>query len=100
MTQPPSGPGALHPNRLYAPPNQSMTSISPGMAPTGVSSGGPSKIDPNQIPRPVPSSAVILHETRQGDQANPPPVNPSPLPFFSPKFILMVLLLIRLLVLS
>lgn len=83
MTQPPSGPGAVQPPRMYALPNQSMTSISHGMAPTGASSGGPSKIDPNQIPRPIPSSAVILHETRQGDQANPPPVNPSfTIPFF------------------
>ncbi|XP_075480744.1 protein transport protein SEC24 C-like isoform X2 [Primulina tabacum] len=32
-----------------------------------------SKIDPNQIPRLTSSSAVILHETRQGNQANPPP---------------------------
>ncbi|KAK4765115.1 hypothetical protein SAY86_026205 [Trapa natans] len=71
--QPPSGPGAVQPPRMYSLPNQSMTSISHGMAPTGVSSGAPSKIDPNQIPRPIPSSAVILHETRQGDQANPPP---------------------------
>ncbi|KAL7114464.1 hypothetical protein ACP275_04G122500 [Erythranthe tilingii] len=34
---------------------------------------GQSKIDPNQIPRLTSSSAVILHETRQGNQANPPP---------------------------
>ncbi|KAK4761134.1 hypothetical protein SAY87_006027 [Trapa incisa] len=73
IDQPPPGPGAVQPPRMYALPNQSMTSISHGMAPTGASSGGPSKIDPNQIPRPIPNSTVILHETRQGDQANPPP---------------------------
>ncbi|GFP96512.1 protein transport protein sec24-like at4g32640 [Phtheirospermum japonicum] len=44
-------------------PNQSM----------GMSETGQSKIDPNQIPRLTPSSAVILHETREGNQANPPP---------------------------
>ncbi|KAK6148011.1 hypothetical protein DH2020_018923 [Rehmannia glutinosa] len=44
-------------------PNQSMT----------LSQTGQSKIDPNQIPRLSPSSAVILHETRQDNQANPPP---------------------------
>ncbi|KAL0290380.1 UNVERIFIED_CONTAM: protein transport protein Sec24-like [Sesamum calycinum] len=44
-------------------PNQSMA----------LNQTGQSKIDPNQIPRLTPSSAVILHETRQGNQANPPP---------------------------
>lgn len=45
-------------------PNQSMT----------MGQTGQSKIDPNQIPRLTPSSTVILHETRQNNQANPPPV--------------------------
>lgn len=45
-------------------PNQSMALVQPGQ----------SKIDPNQIPRLTPSSDVILHETRQNNQANPPPV--------------------------
>ncbi|KAL9170073.1 hypothetical protein ABFS82_04G120100 [Erythranthe guttata] len=44
-------------------PNQSMA----------LGQTGQSKIDPNQIPRLTSSSAVILHETRQGNQANPPP---------------------------
>ncbi|KAL8474498.1 hypothetical protein ACS0TY_031090 [Phlomoides rotata] len=44
-------------------PNQSMA----------LGQTGQSKIDPNQIPRLTPSSDVILHETRQGNQANPPP---------------------------
>ncbi|XAR67803.1 hypothetical protein NMG60_11002716 [Bertholletia excelsa] len=55
------------------PPNQSMATISPAMGQMGTSMPGPSKIDPNQIPRPTPSSSVILHETRLGNQANPPP---------------------------
>ncbi|GFP98573.1 protein transport protein sec24-like cef [Phtheirospermum japonicum] len=44
-------------------PNQSMT----------LSQSGGSKIDSDLIPRLSPSSAVILHETRQNNQANPPP---------------------------
>lgn len=57
------------------PPDQSMATISPAMGHMGQSMAGPSKIDPNQIPRPVPSISVILHETRQGNQANLPPVS-------------------------
>ncbi|XP_073317359.1 protein transport protein SEC24 C-like isoform X2 [Primulina huaijiensis] len=44
-------------------PNQSMA----------LNQTAQSKINPNQIPRLPSSSAVILHETRQGNQANPPP---------------------------
>ena len=55
-------------------PNQSMTAISHAVGQTGAPVAGPSKIDPNQIPRPAPDSSVVLHETRQGNQANPPPV--------------------------
>lgn len=55
-------------------PDQSMAAISPAMSHTGTAVAGPSKIDPNQIPRPIPSSSIVLHETRQGNQANPPPV--------------------------
>lgn len=54
-------------------PNQ-MTAISPVVGQSGGSLAGSSKIDPNQIPRPVPGSSVVLHDTRQGNQANPPPV--------------------------
>lgn len=78
MPPPPPVPGPPQPPRMFGMPpplpNQSMTAISPAMASTGPSLGGPSKIDPNQIPRPIPSSTVILHETRQGNQANLPPV--------------------------
>lgn len=54
-------------------PNQSMTTI-PTMGQSGAPVSGTSKIDPNQIPRPIPSSSAIVYETRQGNQANPPPV--------------------------
>ncbi|KAJ6996198.1 protein transport protein Sec24-like, partial [Populus alba x Populus x berolinensis] len=53
-------------------PNQ-MTAISPVIGQTGSPLSGASKIDPNQIPRPIPGSSVILHDTRSGNQANPPP---------------------------
>lgn len=56
------------------PNQQSMATISPAMGAGGGAVTGPSKIDPNQIPRPIPNPSVLLHETRQGNQANPPPV--------------------------
>jgi len=72
----PPMPGS-QPPRMFGmppqPPDQSMATISPAMGHMGQSMAGPSKIDPNQIPRPVPSISVILHETRQGNQANLPP---------------------------
>lgn len=51
-------------------PNQAVASITPSIGHTS-----PSKVDPNQIPRPIPNTSIVLHETRQGNQANPPPVN-------------------------
>ncbi|KAI4357332.1 hypothetical protein L6164_001288 [Bauhinia variegata] len=53
--------------------NQSMTTTIPTVGQTGAPMAGPSKIDPNQIPRPSSSNSVILHETRQGNQATIPP---------------------------
>ncbi|MFQ6642359.1 hypothetical protein Gotur_018337, partial [Gossypium turneri] len=55
------------------PTNQAMTTIPPAMGQPGAPLSGPSKIDPNQIPRPIPSSSPIVYETRQGNSANPPP---------------------------
>ncbi|XP_052206582.1 protein transport protein Sec24-like At4g32640 [Diospyros lotus] len=68
-------PGSAQPPRMFGmpPPSQSMAAMSPAMGQMGAPTTGPSKIDPNQIPRPIPSSSVLLHETRQGNQANPPP---------------------------
>ncbi|CAN1765020.1 Protein transport protein Sec24-like At4g32640 [Linum perenne] len=68
--------GSMPPPRMYGmpPPMQNqMTAISPVIGQPGGPQTGASKIDPNQIPRPIPSSSVILHDTRQGNQANPPP---------------------------
>ncbi|KAG5522503.1 hypothetical protein RHGRI_034613 [Rhododendron griersonianum] len=70
-------PGSSQPPRMFGmppqPSDQSMATISPAMGHMGAPMAGPSKIDPNQIPRPIPSISVILHETRQGNQANLPP---------------------------
>ncbi|XP_017698115.3 protein transport protein Sec24-like At4g32640 [Phoenix dactylifera] len=57
-------------------PGQTMASVPPVMGHSplaGHQVSTPSKIDPNQIPRPVPSTSVVLFETRQGNQANIPP---------------------------
>ncbi|KAJ6380087.1 hypothetical protein OIU76_016692 [Salix suchowensis] len=76
VAQPPPIPGSTQPPRMFGMPpplpNQ-MTAISPVMGQTGSPLLGASKIDPNQIPRLIPGSSVILHDTRAGNQANPPP---------------------------
>ncbi|PHT80461.1 hypothetical protein T459_18513 [Capsicum annuum] len=65
-------PGSMQPPSMYgmAPPlpNQAVASIT-----SSIGHSSPSKVDPNQIPRPIPNASVVLHETRQGYQANPPP---------------------------
>lgn len=75
------GPGSMQPPTMYGIPPSSVSQqaphISPGMSfpsTTGAPGSGPSRIDPNQIPRPVPSSAVTVFETRQNNQACIPPV--------------------------
>lgn len=77
-TAPPPISGQMQPPRMFGmpppPPNQSMTTISAAIGQTGSPAATQSKIDPNQIPRPVPNSSVILFDTRQGNQANLPPV--------------------------
>ncbi|PPD78935.1 hypothetical protein GOBAR_DD24135 [Gossypium barbadense] len=77
--QAPPIPGSTQaqPPRMFGmpqpPTNQAMTTIPPAMGQPGAPLSGPSKIDPNQIPRPIPSSSPIVYETRQGNSANPPP---------------------------
>ncbi|KAL5542489.1 hypothetical protein UlMin_010199 [Ulmus minor] len=76
VAPPPQVPGAAQPPRMFGmppPPNQSMTTIQSAIGQTGAPVTGSSKIDPTQIPRPMPNSSVILHETRQNNQANAPP---------------------------
>ncbi|XP_062173358.1 protein transport protein SEC24 C [Alnus glutinosa] len=77
VAPPPPIPGSVQPPRMFGMtpqplPNQSMTAI-PALGQTGAPVSGTSKIDPNQIPRPIPSSSPMLYETLQGNQANPPP---------------------------
>lgn len=76
MAPPPPVPGAMEPPRMFGmpPPPPSQTTISPTMGQAGTPWAGQSKVDPNQIPRPDSSSSVITYETRQSNQANPPPV--------------------------
>ncbi|EXB73718.1 Protein transport protein Sec24-like protein [Morus notabilis] len=74
VAPPPSVPGTVQPPRMFGMPppplpNQSIATIGQ----TGAPVAGSSKIDPNQIPRPLPSSSVTVHATRQGNQANSPP---------------------------
>lgn len=77
---PPLAPGTVQPPRMFGMPpslsNQPMAPVAPIMghpSVSGPSGVAPSKIDPNQIPRPIPSSSVVLFETRQNNQANTPP---------------------------
>lgn len=76
VASPPPIPGSVQPPQMYGMPpplpTQTMANM-PSMGQTGASMTGPSKIDPNQIPRPLPSSSVVVHETRMGNQANMPP---------------------------
>ncbi|KAH6803284.1 Sec23/Sec24 protein transport family protein [Perilla frutescens var. frutescens] len=71
VAPPPPMPGPMQqPPRMFGMPPGGTSLPNQSMA---LNQAGQSKIDPNQIPRLAPSSAVILHETRQGNQANPPP---------------------------
>ncbi|KAK0600581.1 hypothetical protein LWI29_016299 [Acer saccharum] len=77
MGPPPPISGSVQPPRMFGMPpplpTQSMTTIPPAMGQTGAPVAASSKIDPQQIPRPIPGSSVILCDTREGNQANPPP---------------------------
>jgi protein transport protein SEC24 len=66
----PGIPGSMQPNTL-GPPGTPTIPYSPH---AGTQVSTPSKIDPNQIPRPMRESSVIIYETRQGGQATIPPV--------------------------
>ncbi|KAL9258600.1 transport protein SEC24 C-like protein [Drosera capensis] len=74
---PQAGPDAGQPPRVLGMPppyaSQSMSGMQTGIGQTGGMIQAPTKIDPNQIPRPIPSQSVVIHETRQRNQANPPP---------------------------
>lgn len=75
MGLPPPVAGTQQPPRMFGmpPPPAPNQSVTP-MGQTANTMSGSSKIDPNQIPRPLPSSSAVVHTTRQGNQANSPPV--------------------------
>ncbi|KAL5204376.1 hypothetical protein ABZP36_009247 [Zizania latifolia] len=81
-----AGSGAMQPpmrmpNMLTGmPPNTLGQGMPPPTTPTipysphaGTQVSTPSKIDPNQIPRPMAETSVTIFETRQGGQATIPP---------------------------
>ncbi|VAI14809.1 unnamed protein product [Triticum turgidum subsp. durum] len=67
----PGMPGAMPPNAL----GQGMpsTPTMPYSPHAGAQVSTPSKIDPNQIPRPITETSVVIFETRQAGQAAVPP---------------------------
>lgn len=74
-------PGSIQFPTMYGipqfPVNQQAPHTSPGMSlssTAGALGSDPSRIDPNHVPRPEPSSAFTLFETRQNNQACIPPV--------------------------
>ncbi|KAH9617589.1 hypothetical protein KSS87_006810 [Heliosperma pusillum] len=74
---PPPLPGSMQPPMMYGMP-PTLPPQNMGNAPMGqpgAPMAGSSKIDPNQIPRPLPSSSAVVYETRTGSQANIPPVS-------------------------
>ncbi|TMX00005.1 hypothetical protein EJD97_001551 [Solanum chilense] len=70
-------PGSMQPRMMFGMAslhsNQAEAAITPSMGHAGSAFAGQSNFDSSKIPRPIPNSAVILHETRQGNKANPPP---------------------------
>ncbi|KAF7064238.1 hypothetical protein CFC21_070608 [Triticum aestivum] len=67
----PGMPGVMPPNAL----GQGMpsTPTMPYSPHAGAQVSTPSKIDPNQIPRPITETSVVIFETRQAGQAAVPP---------------------------
>ncbi|XP_049934190.1 protein transport protein Sec24-like At4g32640 [Nymphaea colorata] len=56
------------------PPGTGLLGMTRAGSPVGASRmAGASKIDPTQMPRPLPTSSMITFETRQNNQANLPP---------------------------
>lgn len=77
VTPPHSVPGSAQSPGIFGmpppPPSQSVTTISPAMDGPGTPWPGESMSHPCRIPRPEPSSSVIIYETNHVNQANPPP---------------------------
>ncbi|KAK1280737.1 Protein transport protein Sec24-like [Acorus gramineus] len=86
MQQRPVGPGMQAPPRMYGMPPSMLHGVAPNQPPVppvhqmmghtpipGSLASVPSKIDPDQIPRPMQSALPAEFETRVGNQANTPP---------------------------
>ncbi|GLJ22020.1 hypothetical protein SUGI_0412500 [Cryptomeria japonica] len=61
------------PPTMGHPPGSGVLGMGQPGSPAGGQASGPSRIDPNQIPRPVPNSTSIIFETRSNNQSNLPP---------------------------
>ncbi|KAL6875599.1 hypothetical protein ACP4OV_013112 [Aristida adscensionis] len=66
-------PSSLPPNTLGQGVPPAGTPSLPYSPHAGTQVSTPSKIDPNQIPRPMAETSVIIYETRQNGQATVPP---------------------------
>lgn len=76
----PPPPGALSQTMPPVPPSMGHPSgpgilgmAQPGSPAAGRQASGTSRIDPNQIPRPLSTSTSLIFETRSNNQANLPP---------------------------
>ncbi|OMO96447.1 Zinc finger, Sec23/Sec24-type [Corchorus olitorius] len=65
-----AAPGAFQPPGMLGGPPSQPNQYSHQ---TGSSLEGSWKNSSNHLPRPIPCSSITLHDTRQGNQANPPP---------------------------
>lgn len=68
QTIPPVPPAMGHPSGSGV-----LGMTQPGSPATGSQTSGTSRIDPNQIPRPLSTSTSLIFETRTNNQANLPP---------------------------
>ena len=73
VAQPAVAPDAIQPPRILGMPLSQSNQLSL-INQAGASLEGLWRTNSNQFPRPTPSTSIILHDTRQGNQANLPPV--------------------------
>ncbi|XWS57646.1 hypothetical protein CRYUN_Cryun09bG0191300 [Craigia yunnanensis] len=73
VAPPTAVPDAVQPPRMFRMPPPQPNPLLPAINQTGATPEDSWKTNSNQVPRPTPSSSIILHDTRQGNQANPPP---------------------------
>ncbi|XWS64658.1 hypothetical protein CRYUN_Cryun05aG0021900 [Craigia yunnanensis] len=73
VAPPTAVPDAVQPPRMFRIPQPQPNQLLPAINQTGATLGDSWKTNSNQVPRPTPSSSTILHDTRQGNRANPLP---------------------------